>query len=64
MSKRQKILHYFSYFAKQRRKESADINEHELETDSSKPTCSISAFQSTEFDSAKERINQYGPNIA
>ena len=42
-----------SCFAKQRRKESTEIQEHEKETDSSRPTCSTSASQLTEFDSAE-----------
>ena len=33
------------------------IKEHEQETDSSRPICSTSASQSTEFDSAEEGIN-------
>ena len=53
-----------SYFAKHRRKESTEIKEHERETDSSRPTCSTSASQSTKFDSAEERINFGRPNIA
>ena len=36
----------------------------EQETDSSRRTCSTSASQSTEFDSAEERINLDRPNIA
>ena len=53
-----------SYSAKQRRKESTEIKEHEQETDSLRPTCMTSASQSTEFDSAEERINLDRPNIA
>ena len=53
-----------SYFAKRKKKESTEIIEHEQETDSSRPTCSTSASQSTEFDSAEERINLDRPNIA
>lgn len=64
MSKRQKNTSILSYFAKQRRKESTEINEHEQETDSSRPTCSTSASQSTEFDSTEERTNLDRPNIA
>ena len=63
MSKRQKNTSILSYFAKQRRKKSTEIKEHEQETDSSRPTCSTSS-QSTEFDSAEERINLDRPNIA
>ena len=44
--------------------ESIEIKEHEQETDSSRPTCSSSASQLTEFDSAEERINLDRPNIA
>ena len=62
MSKRQKNTSILSYFAKQRRKESTEINEQE--TDSSRPTCSTSASQSTEFDSTEERTNLDRPNIA
>ena len=36
----------------------------EQETDSSRPACSTSPSQSTEFDSAEERINLDTPNIA
>ena len=52
------------YFGKQRRKESIELKEHEQETNLSRPTCSTSAFQSTEFDSAEERINLDISNIA
>ena len=52
MSKRQKKnTSLLSYFAKQRKKELTEINEHEQERDSSRPTCSTSASPSTEFDS-------------
>ena len=64
MSKRQKNISILSYFAKQRRKQSPEIKEREQETDSLRPTCSTSASQSTEFDSAEERINLDRPNIA
>ena len=64
MSKRQKNTSILSYFAKQRRKESTEIKEHEQETDSSRPACSTSPSQSTEFDSAEERINLDTSNIA
>ena len=57
MSKRQKNTSILSYFAKQRRKESTDIKENEQKTDFSRPTCSTFASQSTEFNSAEERIN-------
>ena len=57
MSKRQKNTSLLIYFAKQRRKKSTEIKDHEQETNSSRPTCSTSASQSTEFDSAEERIN-------
>ena len=40
-----------------------EIKEHEQEKNSSKPTCSTSASQSIEFDSAEERINLDIPNI-
>ena len=53
-----------SYFAKQRRKDSKEIKEHEQETDSLRPTCSTSASQSTEFDSAEKHINLDKPIIA
>ena len=49
----QKDTAMLSYFAKQRRKKSTEIKEHKQETDSSRLTCSTSASQSTEFDSAK-----------
>ena len=45
-------------------KKSTEIKEHEQETDSSTPTCSISASQPTAFESAEERINLDKPNIA
>ena len=64
MSKRQKNTSILIYFAKQRRKESTEIKEHEQETNSSRPTCSTSASQSTEFDSAEERMNFIRPKIA
>ena len=64
MSKKQNNTSILSYFAKQRRKESTKIKEHEQQSDSSRPTCSTSASQSTEFDSAEERINLDRPNIA
>ena len=57
MSKWQKNTLILSCFAKQRRKKSMEKKEHEQETDSSWPTCSTSASQSSEFDSAEERIN-------
>ena len=38
-------------------------NKHKQETDSLRPTCSTFASQSTEFDSAEERINLDRPNI-
>ena len=38
-----------NYFAKQRKKESTEIKEYELETTSLRPTCSTTASQSTEF---------------
>ena len=62
MSKKQKNTSILRYFAKQRRKESTEINEHQQETDSSRPTCSTSASQSTEFDSTEERTNLDRPN--
>ena len=64
MNKAKKILQYLIIFAKQRRKELTEIKEHKQETDSSRPTCSTSASQLTEFDSAEERINLDRPNIA
>ena len=64
MSERQKITSILSYFATQRRKKSREIKEHEQDTNSLRPTCSISASQLTEFDSADERINLDRPNIA
>ena len=64
MSKRQKNTSTFTYFAKQRKKESTEINEHEQDTDSSRPTCSYSASKSNEFDSAEVRINLDRPNTA
>ena len=64
MSKRQKNTSTLSYFAKQRGKESTEIKEHEQETNSSRQTCSVSASQLIEFDSAEERINLDRPNIA
>ena len=64
MSKTQKNTSILSYFAKQERKESTEIKEHEQVTNSSRPICSTSASQSTEFDSAEERINLDRPNIA
>ena len=45
-------------------KESTEIKEHKQETDSSWPTCSTFASQSTEFDSAEECINLNRPNTA
>ena len=45
-----------SCFAKQRMKESTETKEHDQGTDSSRPTCSTSTSQSTEFDFAKKRI--------
>ena len=63
-SKRQKNTSILSYFAKQRRKELTEIKEHEQETDSSRPTFSTSAFQSTEVDSAEKRVHLDRPNIA
>ena len=63
MSKRQKNASILNYSAKQRWKEATEIKEHEQETDSSMPTCSTSVSQSTEFDSAEERINLDRPNI-
>ena len=53
-----------SSFAKRRRKESTEKKEHEYKTDSSKPTCSAFTYESTEFDSAEERIKLDRPNIA
>ena len=64
MSKRQKNNLVLRYFAKQRRKGSTEIKEHDQETNSSRPTCSTSASQSIEYDSAKERINLHRPTIA
>ena len=64
MSNGQKNTSILSYSAKQRRKESTEIKEHEQETDSSRPTCCASASQSTEFASAEEHINLDRPNIA
>ena len=65
MSKRQQNASILRYFPKKRRKESTEIKEHKQETDSWRPTCSTSASQSTEFDSAEERINLDKPkNIA
>ena len=63
MTNRQNDTSIFSYFAKQRRKESTEIKEHEQETDSSRPTYSTSDSRSTEFDSAEERTNLERPNI-
>ena len=45
-------------------RKSTEIKEHEQGTDSSRLTCSTSASQSTEFDSAEEGINLDRPNIA
>ena len=64
MSKWQKNNLMFSYFAKQRQKESTETKKHEQETDSLRPTCSSSAYQSPEIDCAKERMNFYRPFIA
>ena len=64
MNKRQKNTSKLSYFAKQRKKESTKIKEHEQETNSSRPTYSASASQSTEFDSAEERIDLDRANVA
>ena len=64
MSKKQKTTSTLSYFAKQRRKESTEIKVYEQETDSLTSTCSTSASQSIEFDSAEEPINLGRPNIA
>ena len=64
MNKRQKNTAILSYFAKQRKKESTEIEEHEQKTDSSRPTCSTAAPQSTEYDSAEKRINLVRPNRA
>ena len=64
MGKRQKNTSILSYFVKQRRKESTEIKEHEQETDSSRPSCSSSASQSIEFDSAKKHRNLGRPNVA
>ena len=63
MSKKQKNTLILRCVAKQNRKESTKIKEHEQETDSSRPTCCTSASQSTEFDLAKERINSERPII-
>ena len=63
MSQKQKNTSILSYVAKQRRKESKE-KKHEQESDSSRPTCSSFASQSTEFDFAEERINLDTPNIA
>ena len=66
--KKKKKTSILSCFAKQREKESIEIKEHEQKTDSSRPTCFLlsdsSASQSTEFDSAEERINLDRPVIA
>ena len=62
MSERQKNISILSYFAKQRRKESTEIKEHEQQTDSSRPTCNTSASHLTEFDFAEEYINFVRPN--
>ena len=64
MSKMQKTTSIFNFFAKRRRKKSTEIKEHEQDTDSSRPTCSTSASQSTEFDSAEECINLNRLNVA
>ena len=56
MSKRQKNTLMLSYFAKQTRKKSIEIKEHDQEIYFPRPICSISASLSTEFDSAEERI--------
>ena len=53
MSTRQKNTSTLSNFEK-RRRESTERKEHEQETDFSRPTCSTSASQSTEFDSVEK----------
>ena len=55
--KGKKILQYLVILQSRERKESAEIQEHKQETDSSRPTCSTYVSQSVEFDSAEERIN-------
>ena len=64
MSKRQTNTSTLSFFAKEGGKESTKIKEHKQETDFSRPTCSNSASQSTEFDLAEERINLDRSSIA
>ena len=64
MTKKRKNTSILIHFAKQRRKESTEIKEHEQETHSSRPTCSTSASQSTEFDSTEKRLNLDRPDIA
>ena len=51
-------------FCKPAKKQSTKIKEHEQETNSSRLTCSTSVSQTTEFGSAKERINANRSNIA
>ena len=47
MGKRQKDTSILNYSVKQRRKEATEIKVHDQETDSSRPTFSTSAPQST-----------------
>ena len=61
--KRQKNASILSYFAKQRRKESIEMKDHEQGTDSSRPSCSTSASQSTEFSFLKSNYNCDLPNF-
>ena len=66
MSKKAKSTSIHSYFAKQRRKESTEIKEHRREMNKILRSLPVrtSTSQSTEFDSAEERINLKKPNIA